>query len=202
MNLTYDPQEKKRVELARESFSGRLLTDKQFDEGMMITNIIEQEILKSGLFKEKLQDFSFAYARTEKFDQMKAETIIRDLFKARTGQTMNQMRENLKASENALTPQQKMEAAVYVQAIEPMVRDGNKISFRRALAHQASKMASAFNITENGATRQMSECTKVSFDKDLFEWGKEPDTQYYRPQIEAEKQRNQRPRQQSLSLSR
>lgn len=62
MNLTYDPKEMERVAAARESFSGRLLTNSQFDEGMTITGIIEQEIKKSGVFKEKLQDFSFAYA--------------------------------------------------------------------------------------------------------------------------------------------
>ncbi|SDU42410.1 hypothetical protein [Stappia sp. ES.058] len=202
MNLTYDPKEMERVAAARESFSGRLLTNSQFDEGMTITGIIEQEIKKSGVFKEKLQDFSFAYARTEKFDQMKAETIVRDLFKARTGMTMNQMRERLKANEEALTPEQKSGAVIYARAVEPMVRDGNKISFHRAAAHQAQDMAANLDITELGAKRLMSEAFKLQQGRDFYEWGKDLDTQYYRPQIEAEEQRAQQPRQQSLSLSR
>jgi hypothetical protein len=202
MTTIYPPHEVKQIAQARESFSGRLLTDSQFDEGIAITGIIEREIRKSGTFKEKLHDFSFAYARTERFDPVKAETILRDLFKERTGMTMNQMRESLKANEDALAPEQKIEAVRYARAIEPMIRDGNKISFRRAYAHQAGEMASAFNITEAGAKRHMSESFQAQHGKDLIEWGKELDSQYYRPQIEAEKQKQDRPRQQSLTLSR
>jgi hypothetical protein len=202
MTTTYPPLEVQQIAQARESFSGRLLTDNQFDEGIAITGIIEREIQKSGTFKEKLHDFSFAYARTERFDQMKAETIIRDLFKERVGQTMNQMREKLKANEDALTPQQKLEAVRYARAIEPMIRDGDKISFRRAYAHQAGEMASSLNITESGAKRHMSESFQAQHGKDLIEWGKELDNQYYRPQIDAQKRGQDRPRQQTLSLTR
>ncbi|UES36691.1 hypothetical protein [Roseibium aggregatum] len=202
MNHIYDPKEMERMAVARESFSGRLLTDSQFDEAIAITGIIEREINKSGAFKEKLQDYSFAYARTEKFDQMKAETIVRDLFKARTGMTMNQMREKLKSNEEALSQQQKQTAFGYARDVEAMVRDGHKMSFYRASAHQAQQMAVNLNITELSAKRLISEAFSVQNGRDFYEWGKDLDTQYYRPQIEAEKQRSQQPRQQSLSLSR
>ena len=42
-------------------------------------------------------------ARSEKMDAGRAETSICDLFKARKGQTMNQMREALAKQEEALT---------------------------------------------------------------------------------------------------
>jgi len=48
---------------ARENFSGRLLTEPQFDEAMAITGIIEREIQRTGTFKEKLGDYAHAFAR-------------------------------------------------------------------------------------------------------------------------------------------
>ena len=85
MNRPTTPNARPGLDVARESFSGRLLTNAQFEEAMAITGIIRREIQNSGSFKEKLGDYAHAFARTEKFDVMKAETIIRDLFKARTG---------------------------------------------------------------------------------------------------------------------
>lgn len=205
MNVTYDPKEMQRVAAARESFSGRLLTDSQFDEAMSITGIVEREIRNTGLFKDKLSDYAFAFARTQKFDQAKAETIIRDLYKERTGITLNKTREDLLAREQALTPQQKSGAINYAMAVEPMMRDGQKVSFHRASAHQAAEMASALNITETGARRLMGEAFQAQRGEDFYKWGKEVlEEQYYRPQIEAEKQqrRQNRSQQRSLSLSR
>lgn len=86
MNYLYHPKENERVAEARDSFSGRPLTNSQFDEGILIGVIVEREILRNGAFKEKLTDYSHAFARTEQFDTARAETIIRDLFKARTRQ--------------------------------------------------------------------------------------------------------------------
>ena len=80
---------------ARESFSGRLLSGSQFGDAMAITEVIQREIWKTGTFKDKLGDYAHAFARSEKFDAMKAETIVRDLFRERTGKTMNQLREEL-----------------------------------------------------------------------------------------------------------
>ena len=202
MTINDTPHEMQQFAQARESFSGRLLTGSQFDEAIAVTGIIEREIQKSGTFKEKLHDYAHAYARSQKFEHVRAETIICDLFKKRYGMTMNQMREGLKVNEDALTPEQKTEAVRYARAIEPMIRDGDKISFRRAYADQAGEMASSLKITESGATRHMSESFKMQHGKDIIEWGKELDNQYYRPQIDALKRGQDRSRQQTLSLSR
>ena len=199
MNINYDPKEQNKAIQARESFNGRLLTDSQFDEAMTITNIIEREIRKTGAFKEKLGDYSYAFSRSEKFDAMKSEAIIRDLFKERCGQTMNQMKEGLKINERNLTSDQKHEALSHAQGVGKMIQDGNKISFHRAYAYQGQNLADKHNITETHAKSLMREAFKASDGKELYDWGKEQEKQFYTPQIEAEKQQRQNTQSQSHS---
>jgi hypothetical protein len=196
MNYFYDPKEAERVAEARESFSGRLLTDAQFDEAMALTGIIEREIRKTGAFKEKLGDYAYAFARTEQFDAMKAETILRDLFKARTGQSMNQMREALAEREQKLPPKEKSLALEYARAVGTMIQEGDKINFNRAFSHQAQQLAGELRITDAGAKRLMKEEFAAVEDRDLYEVGKELEGQFYKPQIEAEKESRERSRDQ------
>jgi hypothetical protein len=190
MQHFYEPKEQERVAVARDSFSGRLLTDPQFDEAMAITGIIEREILKSGSFKEKLADYAYAFARTEKFDAAKAETILRDLFKARTGQSMNQMREALAEREEKLTPKQRSIAVDFANAVGTMIQDGTKINFNRAFAHQAQQLATELGITDAGAKRLMKEEFEKSSEREFYDWGKEMEEKFYRPQIEAERKKS------------
>ena len=197
MNYYYDPKERDRIAEARESFSGRLLTNSQFDEAMMITGILEREIHRSGSFKDKLGDYAYAMARSEKMDAVKAETIVRDLFKARTGQTMNQMREGLAERQDKLPKEALDKAYQYAADIGDMVRDGNKMSFYRAYAHQAEALAREFNVTDAGAKDMMHRTFKETEDRELFDWGKELDDQYYRPQIDAEKKEREEARDKS-----
>lgn len=194
MNYFYDQKENERVAEARENFSGRLLTDRQFDEAIAVTGIIEREILKNGAFKEKLSDYAYAFARTEKFDVMKADTILRDLFKIRTGQSMNQMREALAEREEKLPKQQKSIAVEYARAVGTMIRDGDKINFNRAFSHQAQQLAGELRITDAGAKRLMKEEFAAVEDRDLYEWGKDLEGQFYKPQIEADKEARERTR--------
>lgn len=189
MNYIYEPKEQQRMLDARESFSGRLLSNPQFDEAMAITGIIEREILKSGAFKEKLGDYAYAFARTENFDALKAETIIRDLFKARTGRSMNEMREALVEREEKLTDHQKRSAFDYASGVGDMIETGNKISFNRAFTHQAQALATELGITDVGAKRLMKDAFSAASGKDLYEHGKALEEKFYRPQIEAEKQK-------------
>ena len=60
----------------RETYTGKRLTESQFAESMMIADIMRREIQHSGRFKEKLADYAYAFARTEKFDAQMGETII------------------------------------------------------------------------------------------------------------------------------
>jgi hypothetical protein len=54
MNHIYEGGELNRIKGARESFSGRLLTDDQFDEAMAITGIVEKQFLKRVPLKTSL----------------------------------------------------------------------------------------------------------------------------------------------------
>ncbi|MFG1339971.1 hypothetical protein [Xanthobacter autotrophicus] len=187
MNDHSNANKKDRVPVARESFSGRLLTDRQFDEAIAITTIIEQEIRQSGTFKDKLGDYSYAFARTEKFDTVKAEAIIRDLFKERTGQSMNQMREDMAKREEAVTDTQRAEAYARACAIGELMADSPKMSFHRAFTHQARQLGEAMGVTDACARRLMREEFAAAEGSELQAWGKELDETIYRPQIEAEK---------------
>lgn len=171
---------------ARESFSARLLSDAQFEEAIAITRIIEREINKSGTFKDKLGDYAHAMARTEKMDAVKAETIVRDLFKARTGQTMNQMREQLAAQEEKLPKDALEKAHKHTLQAGAHVESGEKITFYRAFAFEAQQLGAQLGITDTAAKNLMRESFKQAENRDVFEWGKELDDAHYRPQIDAE----------------
>jgi len=187
MNSTDTTKKNQGEAAARESFSGRLLTDRQFADAMSITGIIEREIQTSGAFKDKLGDYAYAFARSEKFDAMKAETILRDLFKERTGQTMNQYREGLVKNEEAITDDHRAQAYARACDIGDMMENGVKLSFHRAYAHQAQQLAGEMGVTDACAKRLMREEFTSAENADLMAWGKELDEQFYRPQIEAEK---------------
>ena len=202
MNHHYTPAETDRVVSARDSFSGRLLTNSQFDEAMSITGIIQREIKKSGAFKDKLGDYAHAFARSEKYDAMKAETVIRDLFKERCGQTMNKMREGLMEREQNLTDVQRKDALGHAREVSQMIEQGNKMPFHRAYAHQAQILADNLDITDAGAKNLMKDEFKNSEGKELYDWGKELEEKYYRPQIEAEKQQREASKTQTRSRQR
>ncbi|OXT01626.1 hypothetical protein B7H23_01250 [Notoacmeibacter marinus] len=187
MNNYYEPHESSRLAEARESFSGRLLTDGQFNEAVAITGIIEAEIYKSGTFKEKLADYAYAFARTESFDVVKAETILRDLYKARTGQTMNQLRESLMDRESGIDESADELAKEATRNIHAMIKDGDKMPFHRAYDSQAGMMAGELGITQTAARRIMCDVFREEADGELYDWGRELEEKYYRPQIEAEK---------------
>jgi len=158
MDIMYTPKEMKRVAQSRDSFSGRLLSDPHYDEAMMVTGIIEKEIQSTGRFKEVLNEYSAAYAHTKKnLSVVNAEKIMRDLFKERTGLSMNEMRESFVQREESLSQQQRTAAFPYAKEVGSMIEQGNKISFHRAFSHQAKQYATELNITDLGAKRIMSQ---------------------------------------------
>lgn len=197
MNNFYDPKNNERVAAARESFSGRLLTDRQFEDAMSITGIIEREIKNSGAFKDKLSDYAYAFARSEKFDATRAESVLRDLFRELTGQTMNQMREELTGREQPLTEDQRAQAYSYACGIGDLMENGVKLSFHRAYAHQAHEYAGQLGVTDAFAKRAMREEFQAAEEMDIFDWGRELEERFYRPQIEAEKREREAARAQA-----
>ena len=188
MDIMYTPQEMKGVESARESYSGRLLSDPYFNEAMMITGIIEKEIQATGKFKDALNGYANSFANPKKnLSAINAEKIIRDLFKERTGLSMNELRESFQQREESLTEEQRKAALPYAVEVGVMIESGDKISFSRAFAHQAKDFATKLNITDLGAKRIMSEQFQSVRGEKFYDWGKAQEERFYRPQIEAEK---------------
>lgn len=194
MQHMYHPEEAIRVNDARMSYSGRLLTDRQYEDMMALTAIIERRIEETGSFKDCLTDYANATARTERFDAMKADSIIRDLFKARTGVTMNELREAFMAREKTLfdkehNPAEQERQKAYRAAVDSgrTVEQGDKINFHRALNFEAVQLARDLTITHVGAKKLMEQCFEDTEGRSLRDWGKELDEKHYRPQIEAEK---------------
>lgn len=174
-----DSTRNERIKSARDSFSAVPLTNRQFDDGITITEIIERGIKDTGSFKDQLGDYAYAFARSEKFDAVKAETILRDLFKERTGQTMNQMREELAKREETISDDQRARAYVHACGIADLMENGRKLSFNRAYAHQAQQFAQEMGVTSNCAKRLMREEFAATEGVELFNWGKELDEQFY-----------------------
>lgn len=182
--------EQERLALARDSFSGRLLTETQFDEIVMITRILEREIFRSGSFKNKLADYCHAMSRTERIDPKRIETSIRDIFKDRVGKTMFQLCEDLKTAEDNLSQNDKAEIIKAVEEIEYKMKEGEKITFNRALSETAQEMADRFQIKDITVIKIMAEShneAQPEGSTDFWGYGEQLDEIIYRPQIEAEK---------------
>lgn len=193
MEYGNEHKEQARVYPGRESFSGRLLSDAQFDNGRAVAGILKRRIQRNGAFLDDLRDYAYTFSRTEDIEPIRAEAIIRDIFKAQYGQTMNQMREGLAERESKLTKVQTGLAYDFALATGKMIEEGDKISFNRAFNHQAAQLARQLDITDAGAKRLMKEEFKAAeADLDFYEWGKDIEERFYRPQIEAEKEQRER----------
>lgn len=192
MNNIYEPQEFGAVAQCRESFNALHLTDPQFEEFVSICMIIKREIHKSGSFIEKLENFAFAVSKSEKYISVsKAETTIRDLFKELFGVTMNQVREELANNLEELTEDQRSLAYDFAKAALTMVEEGTKMPFHRAFAHQASIFATEVSITDYAAKTLMSEQFEAQEQREFYEFGKQVEDKFYRPQIQAEKRQRE-----------
>ena len=67
-----------------------------------------------------------------------------------------------------------------------MIENGTKMSFGRAYAFQADDLAATLGITQGTAKTLMKEEFKAAENVELYDWGKQIEAQFYRPQIEAE----------------
>ena len=59
-----NPRQTETRQAARESFSGRTLTEGQFDDAWALTGMVHGEIHRSGSFREKLTDLSMPMPAT------------------------------------------------------------------------------------------------------------------------------------------
>lgn len=171
---------------ARNSFTGKSLTEAQFDEAWLLAGVLERNIRKSGSSNKKLTDYAHDFARDERFDQMRAETIIRDLFKSRYNQTMNQMREQFAAREDAVRTQGQDDALQHAHTIPVMIQDGETMPFYQAFDRAALNMAQQHTITEIGAKSMMKEAFEKTEGRALYDVCKEVEQEFHMPKREAE----------------
>lgn len=194
--------EPKKYHEARNGFTGKSLTNSQFDEAWAVAEVMHRNIDKTGSFIEKLADYSHAYARAERFDQMRGETIIRDVFKDRYGQSMNDMRKELLAREANLPKTAQSEALEQAHRIEPMIRDGETRPFYRAYDSAAYTLSEQLGITETGAKELMKTAYREAEGKELYETGKALEKAHHEPAREAAKQQRTENRSQTRSRKR
>lgn len=174
------------TEAARQSFSGRRLTDSRFNEASHIAGIIQGEIQKSGSFIEKLTDYSHAFARNAKFDAGRAEIMVRDVFTAGYGQSMNKMRETLLRREETVRESASDQALHHAHSIGPKVQQSPTMPYYMALDQAAVSMAHQHSITETGAKKIMSEVFEAAEGRPLREVGKELEERHHKPVRDAE----------------
>lgn len=171
---------------AHESFSGKTMTDSQLKEAVAIADILHNEIHRSGSFIEKLTDYAHAFARNEKFDAMRGEKIIRDIYTATQGQSMNQTREGLASAEQNLPENAQTRALACAETIGELIQAPPTQPFYQAYDRAAVTLAGEFGVTQNAAKALMKETFEQSHGKDLYAHGKEFEEAYYKPVREAE----------------
>lgn len=128
---------------ARQSFTGIRLTYSQFDEAWSIAGILNREIHKTGSFREKLTDYAHVFARSEKFDAMRGETILRDIYSARHDESLNKTREGLMERESVLRDAGDDQALHHAHMVETLIQDGPTMPFYRAYDISAVEMAAS-----------------------------------------------------------
>jgi len=148
--------------------------------------VIHNEIQHSGSFVEKLTDYSHAFARTQKFDALRGEKILRDIYSARFAQTMNQTREGLLNVEANLPDIAQTRALDCAESIVALIPKAPTQPFYQAYDRAAFTLAKEFGITQTGAKQLIKDIYQQHHGRDLYAAGKEIDAAYHTPVREAE----------------
>lgn len=196
MNTVLNEDGQQRLAEARSSYTGSRLTDSQFEEAWNIAGILNREIHKSGGFIEKLTDYAHAFSRTERFDAARGESILRDIFSARYGQSMNKTREALMDREAVTRNAAKDQALHHAREVGRMIQDGPTMPFYQAYDRAAVAMARQHGVTEAGAKSMMKEAFEAAESTSLYDHGKALEEQYHGPVREAQRATRQADRRQ------
>lgn len=175
------------------------LTDSQDFESKALAAIVHRTIRKTGSFPQKLTAYSLSFAGTEKFDQMKGETIVRGQFEATYGQTPNQMRERLLGNEARLGLTAREDALAAARTIEPMICEGETMPFYQAFDKAGCALAEKLDVTETGAKSLMKSVFQEVEGRDLYETGKALEKTYHEPVREAARQSREAEKQESAA---
>lgn len=180
---TTDPQQK-----ARESFSGKGMTETQLQTAWAISQIVREEIQQSGSFIETLTDYSHAFSRPERFDAMRGEKMLRDIYEARFDETMNATRERLKTAEEHLPDIAKTRALDCAESVGQLIEKAPTQPFYKAYDRAAVTLSKELGITQLGAKTLMKETFQQHNGADLYETGKAQEEKFHKPVREAEQQ--------------
>ncbi len=172
---------------ARNSYTGQRLTDSEFETAWNITGIIRRELEKSGSFIEPLTDYARTFAGRNAVDASKQEMILRDMYAARYGETLNKTREALLERDARVREVGQDRALHHARTIEGMIKDGPTMPFYQALDKAAIAMARKHQITESGAKSMMKESFEAAEGKPLYDHGKDVEARYHAPVRKAER---------------
>ncbi len=178
-----------RIQAARDSYSGKSLTNSQLQSAWAISSILHSQIQKTGSFREPLTDYAHAFARGERFDALRAESILRDVYTVRYEQSLNQTRESLLEREKTLPETAQARALPQAQSISARIHDGATQPFYQAYDRAAVALSKELSITQAGAKSLMKEAftqSPESQGRTLYEVGKDYEDAYHRPAKEAE----------------
>lgn len=182
----------------RESYVGKTLTESQCDIAVGVASIINRHIQKTGSFREALTDYAHAFARSEKFDAMKGEVIIRDVFAARYGRTMNAAREALLENEKNLPETAREQSVQAARKTLDLIAQGETEPFYKAYDREGRMLARTLNITESGAKQLMVENYRAIEGRELYETGKALEEQHHKPKVDEARKEREKARSQSL----
>lgn len=172
--------------------AGHTLSEHQFRKAYAYAETMESEIQRTGSFIEPLSDHGHLLARGERFDALGGEAMIRDVYKARYGVSMNQRREALLANEQALGPEARQRAFEDACAMEAQIRDGETMPYYRASDQASVGLARDLEITERGALNLMKTVYAERTGRDLYEDGKSWEASYHAPVRDAARQERAR----------
>lgn len=181
-----DTDRQTRIQAARDSFSGRGLTDSQLRDAWALSGVLHTHIQKTGSFREALTDYAHAFARGERFDALRAEAILRDVYGARYEQSLNQTREGLLEREKALPETAQTRAGICADTIEDLIRSAPTQPFYQAYDRAAVSLANELQITQSGAKALMKDAYRAAHGRDLYEAGKAVEEACHKPAREAE----------------
>jgi len=169
------------------------LTGSQSYELEMVSHIIAREIQKSGSFKEKLGDYSYAYSRTQEITAGKAEDYIREKFKQDHGQSMKEMMDGLKLKEEKLDEHTIEQARAYARNITDDIKQGD-VPFYRAYDDQGIKLSERFGVTEKKAKSMIKTSFEENSDLTFYAHHKELEKAHYKPQHSQQQQQQKQTR--------
>lgn len=203
MNMIDTTEQKNQQPNTRESFSSRVLTDRQHEDFQDLTKIMIRRVQNGGSYKDVKKDLAYGYSRSENIKPERAEQIMDHYFKAQTGISMYEMYKHLDQNHANLTPEQKETAIAHIGRIEDRMMDSDKISFNRALSEQSASLADHLNITDHAAKSLIKDAFEAKQDNiKFYDWGKELNKNHYQPQIENEKQQRKQDQSQRQTFRR